>query len=239
MNELLHILVVDDDREIRTLLRDYLERNGFRASAAADGREARLALGRSHVDLVVLDLMLPGESGLAICRELREHSDVPVIMLTALGEELDRVVGLEVGADDYVAKPFSPRELLSRIRAVLRRTEPAARNGRRPQFGAYRFAAWRLDLVSRVLTDADGTQVPLNGAEFRLLAALLAHAPAVLPRTRLFELLRGREFDPFDRSVDVRVSRLRRILGDDARSPEIVKTVYGEGYCIGVAVEPE
>jgi len=232
-----HILVVDDDREIRSLLRDYLEKNGFRATAVGDGQETRLALERGRVDLIVLDLMLPHESGLSICRELRTSSDIPIIMLTALGEEVDRVVGLEVGADDYLAKPFSPRELLGRIRAVLRRTQAAPRLADPNEVRTYQFAGWKLDTTARTLASPEGESVSLGGAEFRLLAILLANAPRLLTRAQLMELMRGRDLDPFDRSVDVRVSRLRQTLREDARSPQIIKTVYGEGYVIGVPVE--
>jgi len=239
MTDAAHILVVDDDREIRSLLRDFLEKNGLRATAVGDGAEARRALAQGHVDLIVLDLMLPHESGLAICRELRATSAIPIIMLTALGEEVDRVVGLEVGADDYLSKPFSPRELLGRIRAVLRRTLQAPRPAGSAEGRAYRFAGWRLDTMTRDLTDSTGFKVPLGGAEFRLLVTLLASAPKVLSRAELMELVRGRELDPFDRSIDVRVSRLRQTLKDDARAPQIIKTVYGQGYLIGVPVERE
>jgi two-component system OmpR family response regulator len=180
--------------------------------------------------------MLPHESGLEICRELRTRSDIPIVMLTALGEEVDRIVGLVVGADDYLAKPFSPRELLGRIRAVLRRTL-APRLVEPNDVRAYAFGGWRLDTTARSLTTPKGETVSLGGAEFRLLAILLAHAPRVLARTELMELMRGRDLDPFDRSVDVRVSRLRQTLGEDARAPQILKTVYGEGYVIGVPVE--
>ena len=180
MTDAAHILVVDDDREIRSLLRDFLEKNGLRATAVGDGAEARRALAQGRVDLIVLDLMLPHESGLAICRELRATSTIPIIMLTALGEEVDRVVGLEVGADDYLSKPFSPRELLGRIRAVLRRTLQAARPEDAESSRAYRFAGWRLDTTTRGLTDAAGANVPLGGAEYRLLVTLLARAPKVV-----------------------------------------------------------
>jgi two-component system OmpR family response regulator len=237
MNNSAHILVVDDDREIRTLLREFLEKNGFKATAVADGQETRRALAREPFDLIVLDLMLPRESGLEICRELRQTSDVPVIMLTALGEEVDRVVGLEVGADDYLTKPFSPRELLGRIRAVLRRTAQQPRPAAATETAGFAFADWYLDATARTLTHADGTVVALSGAEFRLLTLLLEHAPRLLTRAELLELVRGRDFDPFDRSIDVRVSRLRQTLRDDARAPRIIKTVYGEGYIIGVPVE--
>lgn len=231
-----HILVVDDDREIRTLLRDFLEKNGFAATAVADGLETRRALTNGRFDLVVLDLMLPRESGLEICRELRATSDLPVIMLTALGDEVDRVVGFEVGADDYLTKPFSPRELLGRIRAVLRRTARQSQHAEAEAIG-YKFADWYLDVTARTLKHSDGTLVALSGAEYRLLSVLLERAPRLLTRAELLDLVSGRDFDPFDRRVDVRVSRLRQTLRDDARAPVIIKTVYGEGYIIGVAVE--
>jgi two-component system OmpR family response regulator len=237
MTESARILVVDDDREIRTLLRDFLAKNGFKATAVADGQETRRALARERFDLIVLDLMLPRESGHSICRELRQTSDVPIIMLTALGEEVDRVVGLEVGADDYLTKPFSPRELLGRIRAVLRRTTQQARQPAATDAAGFAFADWTLDATARTLTHADGTVAALSGAEYRLLAVLLENAPRLLTRAALLEIVRGRDFDPFDRSIDVRVSRLRQTLRDDARSPRIIKTVYGEGYIIGVPVE--
>jgi two-component system, OmpR family, response regulator len=232
-----HLLIVDDDREIRSLLSQYLEKNDFRTTAVADGREMRRVLDRTPVDLIVLDLMLPGEDGLTLCRELRTHSQIPVIMLTARGEDVDRIVGLEIGADDYLPKPFNPRELLVRIRAVLCRAAHAPRDPNPEVVRGFAFADWRLDTTRRTLTAAGGREVPLSGAEYRLLAVLLAAGNRVLSRAQLTELLRGREADPFDRSIDVRVSRLRQILGDDARAPQIIKTVYGEGYVIGVPVE--
>jgi two-component system OmpR family response regulator len=234
-----HILVVDDDREIRQLLGEYLEKNGFRATAVADGKGMRRVLEQSHIDLIVLDLMMPGEDGLKLCRELRAKSQIPVIMLTALGDDVDRIVGLEVGADDYIAKPFNPRELLVRIRAVLRRTIHTPRDPSPAEVRGYRFAGWRLDTVSRTLTHENGATCALSGAEFRLLAILLAHPNRVLSRTQLMELIRGRDLDPMDRSIDVRISRLRQTLRDDGRSPQIIKTVYGEGYVIGVEVQAE
>ncbi|HTX04254.1 MAG TPA: response regulator [Steroidobacteraceae bacterium] len=232
-----HLLIVDDDREIRSLLSQYLEKNEFRTTAVADGREMRRVLDRAPVDLIVLDLMLPGEDGLTLCRELRTHSQIPVIMLTARGEDVDRIVGLEIGADDYLPKPFNPRELLVRIRAVLRRAAHAPRDPNPELVRGFSFAGWRLDTTRRTLIDAAGSEVALSGAEYRLLAVLLSAGNRVLSRAQLTELLRGREADPFDRSIDVRVSRLRQILGDDARAPQIIKTVYGEGYVIGVPVE--
>jgi two-component system, OmpR family, response regulator len=231
-----HILVVDDDPEILSLLSDYLESQGFRVTPVTNAGAAREAVAGDEPDLIVLDLMLPGESGLDFCRSLRKQVQTPVIMLTALGETVDRIVGLELGADDYLAKPFDPRELVSRIRAVLRRTASAA--GEAAEASAYHFATWHLDRISRVLTDTAGTRIELSGAEYRVLDLLLANVGRVLSRTELTEALRGREHDPFDRSIDVRISRLRQLLGDDARAPAIIKTVYGEGYTLGVPVVP-
>ncbi|MFL6618745.1 MAG: response regulator [Povalibacter sp.] len=239
MTERSHILVVDDDREIRSLLCDYLEKNGFRTTAVAEGKALRRTLEHTHVDLIVLDLMLPGDDGLTLCREIRTRSQVPIIMLTALGEDIDRIVGMEVGADDYLPKPFNPRELLVRIRAVLRRAVHAPRDPLPNEVKAYRFAGWRLDVTSRTLNHENGTNVPLTGAEFRLMSVLLAHPHRVLSRVQLAELTRGRDIDPFDRSIDVRISRLRQALGDGGRSPQIIKTIYGEGYLIGVEVQQE
>ena len=239
MNERPHVVIVDDDREIRGLLAQYLEKHDFRTTTVADGREMRRILERSHVDLLVLDLMLPGEDGLSLCRELRSRSQLPIIMLTARGEDVDRIVGLELGADDYVAKPFNPRELLGRIKAVLRRSAHAPRDPSPDNVRGFSFGGWRLDTVSRTLANEEGREVALSGAEYRLLAVLLGSGNRVLTRAQLTELLRGRDADPFDRSIDVRVSRLRQILGDDARAPQIIKTVYGEGYVIGVSVVTE
>jgi two-component system OmpR family response regulator len=234
-----HILVVDDDREIRRLLGEYLEKNGYRATTVADGKSMRRALEPMFPNLIVLDLMLPGEGGIALCQEIRSRSQVPIIMLTALGDEPDRILGFESGADDYIVKPFNPRELLVRIRAVLRRTSQAPRDPDAAEVRGYRFAGWRLDTTTRTLKRPDGTDITLNGAEYRLLAILLSHPSRVLSRLQIMELARGRDLDPFDRSIDVRISRLRQTLGDDARSAAIIKTVYGEGYVIGVAVESE
>jgi two-component system OmpR family response regulator len=239
MSERPHVLIVDDDREIRGLLAQYLEKHEFRTTAVAEGKEMRRVLERAHVDLLVLDLMLPGEDGLSLCRELRSRSQLPIIMLTARGEDVDRIVGLELGADDYVAKPFNPRELLGRIKAVLRRSAHAPRDPSPENVRGFSFGGWRLDTVTRTLADSEGREVALSGAEYRLLAVLLGAGNRVLTRAQLTELLRGRDADPFDRSIDVRVSRLRQILGDDARAPQIIKTVYGEGYVIGVGVVTE
>ena len=230
-----HILVVDDDAEIRGLLREYLERNGMRATAVADGREMRTALARGEIDLVVLDLMLPGEDGLTLCRDLRTRSNVPVIMLTARGEETDRIVGLEMGADDYLPKPFNPRELLARIKAVLRRGHTLVPP---PEASlTLRFADWTLATVARQLTGKDGVVVPLSAGEYRLLRVFLEHPNRVLSRDQLLDLTRGREASPFDRSIDVQVGRLRRRLGDTSPEPTLIKTVRGEGYLFAATVE--
>ncbi len=239
MNSTDHILVVDDDREIRRLLGDYLARNGYRVSTAADGNEMRHLLGHSKPDLVVLDVMLPGTDGLELCRELRsQNAATPVIMLTARDEEMDRVIGLEMGADDYLAKPFNPRELLARIKSVLRRTRALPPNLRQSQGAVrYRFAGWTLDTASHQLTAPDGVLVALSGAEYRLLLTFVEHAGAVLTRDQLLDLTRGREASPFDRSIDVQVSRLRQKLRDDARQPRIICTLRSEGYILASEVE--
>ena len=230
-----HVLVVDDDPEIRGLLGDYLERNGFRVSRATDGREMWRAVETSRPDLVVLDVMLPGEDGLSLCRDLRARSRLPVIMLTARGDELDRIIGLEMGADDYLGKPFNPRELLARINSVLRRTRalPAAQGPAH----RVRFAGWTLDLAARQLVAPDDVVVPLSGTEFRLLSVFVEHPNRVLDRNQLMDLTLGRESTPFDRSIDVQVSRLRTRLRDEGREPRIIKTVRNEGYVLAAAVE--
>ncbi len=232
-----HILVVDDDAEIRGLLGDYLRKNGYRASLAADGAGMRTALARGKIDLIVLDLMLPGEDGLTLCRDLRARSDIPVIMLTARGEETDRIVGLEMGADDYLAKPFSPRELVARIKSVLRRYRSLPRSLRADDARTIAFAGWRLDLTARHLVSAQGVVTPLSGTEFQLLKIFLSHPNHVLSRDQLMVLAKGREADPADRAIDIQVSRLRHRLGDDPADPRIIKTVRGEGYVLAAAVE--
>lgn len=239
-----HILIVDDDRDIRTLLADYLEKQGLRCTTAADGREMRAALERHRVDLIVLDVMLPGEDGLTLCRNLRAggtYANTPVLMLTARGDDMDRIVGLEMGADDYLPKPFVPRELLARVRAILRRARALPPNLEPPAEAharELRFAGWRLDTAARHLVAADGTVVPLSGAEYRLLMVFVTHPQRVLNRDQLMELTQGREADVFDRSIDLQVSRLRQRLGDNAREPHIIKTVRNEGYVLAAPVTP-
>ena len=233
-----HILVVDDDREIRDLLSRFLERQGMRVTAARDAKEARRLwpLGRYH--LVVLDLMLPGESGLDLARWLRGEASVPIVMLTAMAEETDRIVGLELGADDYLGKPFNPRELLARIRAVLRRASGEAGAGaKEPPAKAIRFAGWVLEPARRRLLSPDGAEVALTGGEYELLQVLVERPNRVLTRDMLMDLLRGRQAGPFDRAIDVAVSRLRRKLEDDGRNPNLIKTVRGGGYVLAANVE--
>ena len=234
-----HILIVDDDREIRLLVADYLKRNGYRVSLAADGRQMRELLADSAIDLVVLDLMLPGEDGLSLCRDLRARSDLPVLMLTARTEPIDRILGLEMGADDYLGKPFEPRELLARIRNILRRVSalPNRDAGEPPR--CWRFAGWTLDVQTRQLVSPEGVLVSLSGAEHRLLQVFLTHPSRVLSRDQLMDLARGREADPYDRSIDLRVSRLRQKLGDNARAPTLIKTLRNEGYLFAAKVEAE
>ncbi|MEE8394224.1 MAG: response regulator [Rhodospirillales bacterium] len=232
-----HILIVDDDREIRDLLARFLGDHGLRASCAADGREMRRALNDGAIDLIVLDLMLPGEDGLTLCRDLRAVSDIPVIMLTAMGEETDRIVGLEMGADDYLPKPFNPRELVARIKSVLRRAEGLPRRRADEDARVISFSGWRLDMDKRELISPDRVMVPLSGGEYALLVAFVAHPQRVLSRDQLLDLARGREAQPFDRSVDIQVSRLRRKIEEDPKRPRIIKTVRGGGYMFSANVE--
>ena len=231
-----HILVGDDGPEIRTLIAESLERNGFRASTLPDGRELLRTIEERAVDLLVLDLMMPGVDGLTLCREVRSKSRLPVLILSARGEDVDRIVGLEMGADDYLPKPFSPRELLARIKAVLKRTRSLPPNLRPDDSRELGFAGWRLDTVHRHLVSPAGVVASLSGAEFRLLRIFLAHPNRVLNRDQLVDLTQGREADPLDRSIDVQVSRLRHRLGDDSKDPQMIKTVRGEGYVLAVAV---
>ncbi len=231
------ILIVDDDPEIRQLLVDYLLRNGCDAVPAANGREMAQMLERHAIDLVVLDLMLPDADGLALCRDLRARSNLPVLMLTARGEEADRIVGIEMGADDYLVKPFSPRELLARIKGILRRTRALPPNLKPDAQRCLVFAGWKLDTATRVLTSPAGVATPLSGAEFRLLRILLDHPNRVLNRDQLVELIHGREAEPYDRAIDVQVSRLRQRLQDDGREARLIKTVRGEGYVLAATVE--
>lgn len=239
MEHIDHILVVDDDHEIRTGVVNYLSKNGLRASAAAGGREMFVLLDTSAIDLIVLDIMMPGDDGLVLCRTLRsgKHRAVPILLLTARDDEADRIVGLEMGADDYLVKPFSPRELLARIKAVIRRTRMLPPNLRITEsVDTLAFGRWRLDTGARQLIDQDDTIVSLSSAEFRLLRVFLDHPQRVLSRDQLLNLTQGRDAELFDRSIDLLVSRLRQRLMDDARDQAYIKTVRSEGYVFCMAV---
>ncbi|MBI2380231.1 MAG: response regulator [Gammaproteobacteria bacterium] len=231
------ILIVDDDRDIRELTADYLNKNGLRTALAADGIEMARQLERLRVDLVVLDIMMPGEDGLSLCRRLRVGSRLPVILLTARGEAIDRILGLEMGADDYLTKPFEPRELLARIKSVLRRTQALPANLEPEPRRRLRFAGWTLDRAARQLRAPDGVLVALSSAELRLLNAFVEHPRRVLNRDQLLNLTAGRDAEPLDRSIDILVSRLRQKLRDDARAPALLKTVRNEGYSLAAEVE--
>jgi two-component system, OmpR family, response regulator len=231
-----HILVIDDDRDIRELLGKFLEKQGLRVTLARDARDARKLWPLARYNLVVLDLMMPGESGLDLARWLRGQSAVPIVMLTAMGEETDRIVGLELGADDYMAKPFNPRELLARIRAVLRRAQGAEAPEALPDQNLH-FAGWVLEPTRRRLLNPDGAEVPLTGGEYELLTTLLDRPNRVLTRDMLMDLIHNRQPGPFDRAIDVAISRLRRKLEDDGRNPSVIKTVRGGGYVLSATVE--
>ncbi|ANC90432.1 DNA-binding response regulator [Azospirillum humicireducens] len=235
-----HLLVVDDDREIRSLVAQFLTKHGFRVTGVRDGAEMMRTLDGARVDLIVLDLMLPGEDGLSLCRRLRatpQTAQTPVIMLTAMGEETDRIVGLEMGADDYLAKPFSPRELLARIKAVLRRVSAPPVAGAPAAAGTVlRFEGWSLDVTKRELRSPDGVLVQLSAGEYDLLVAFVEHPQRVLTRDQLLDLARGRSAVPFDRSIDVQVSRLRRKIEPDPADPTLIKTVRGGGYLFTATV---
>ena len=225
-----HLLVVDDHREIREALARYLGKHGYRVTTAENAAAARRVLETARIELVVLDIMMPGEDGLALCRQLRAKGDLPIIMLTAMAEETDRVVGLEMGADDYLTKPFNPRELLARIRAVLRRAHSLPPQPPQPEARQLRFDRWTFDVARRELLGSDGVAVPLSTAEYLLLSAFLRHPGMVLSRDQLLDLTRGREAVPFDRSIDNQISRLRKKLERDPRRPELIKTHWGGGY---------
>ncbi|EPE97378.1 response regulator [Rhizobium grahamii] len=240
MEHIDHILIVDDDREIRELVSSYLKKNGLRVTAVADGRHMRSFLEANSVDLIILDVMMPGDDGLVLSRELRagRHKAIPIVMLTARTDEMDRIIGLEMGADDYLAKPFSARELLARVKAVLRRTRMLPPNLQVSEAGQLlSFGQWKLDTTARHLIDSDGTVIALSGAEYRLLRVFIDHPQRVLNRDQLLNLTQGRDAELFDRSIDLLVSRVRQRLGDDAREPTYIKTVRSEGYVFSMPIE--
>ncbi|MEE9328681.1 MAG: response regulator [Parvularculaceae bacterium] len=224
-----HILIIDDDEDIRVPLAKYLGKNGFRCTIASNGKEMDEKLSTSNVDLIVLDIMMPGEDGFSICRRLQETIRVPIILLTALTEETDRIVGLELGADDYVTKPFNPRELLARIKSVLRRSQmlPPKQQSTR---GIVEFDGWRFDFSQKEVTGADGIAIRLSSGEHLLLVSLVEHAGMILSREQLLDLTKGRDTQLFDRSVDNQISRLRRKLEKDSKNPRIILTEWGGGY---------
>jgi len=231
-----HLLVVDDDQEIRALLKRFLGAQGFRVTTAADEHDMAAALENWKIDLVILDLMLPGKDGLSICRELRSVSRVPIMMLTVMGEENDRIRGFDGGADDYIAKPFNPHELLARLKAVLRRTHMVSPSAAKGYGRVLSFAGWRLDVALRSLTSTDGTLVDLSTAECDLLVAFVEHPNQVLTRDQLLDLARGKVEIPFDRKIDMQVSRLRHKIEEDPKHPTLIQTVRGGGYVFSAKV---
>jgi len=233
-----HILIVDDDSEIRDLLSRFLVKHEFRVTTARDGREMKKALADWQVDLIVLDLMMPGEDGLTLCRKVRAESNMPVIMLTAMGEDVDRIIGLEVGADDYMAKPFNPRELAARIKAVLRRAEQGGATPRADgeASGRYGFAGFFLDPATRSLYNGED-EIDITAGEYDLLLAFVEHPQRILNRDQLLDMAKGRSAIPFDRSIDVQVGRLRKKIEPDYREPTLIKTVRGGGYMLTAEVE--
>ena len=225
MSDQAKLLVVDDDPELQELITAYLSKQGYDIVAVGDGRTMDKALAAGGVDLVILDLMLPGEDGLSIAKRLKHTVDIPIIMVSAQGEDVDRIVGLEIGADDYIGKPFNPRELLARVRAVLRRVG----SGSGPALGVVEFGDFRLDLNAHLLSK-DGATVPLTSGEFDLLGILVRHPNRVLDRDRILDLLTGAERSPFDRSIDVRITRLRSKIEPDPAAPVFIRTIWGKGY---------
>ena len=232
-----HILVVDDHRDIRDALGKYLARNGYRVSQADSAGSARKILQDAAIDLCVLDIMMPGEDGLSLTRHLRSQGNLPIILLTAVAEETDRIVGLEMGADDYLTKPFNPRELLARIKAVLRRTQTLPPQPLAQSSGRLRIGPWLVDPAAQEIANTSGEPLPLSTAEFKLLHAFITHPQRVLSRDQLLDLTQGRSALPFDRSIDNLVSRLRRKIEPDAKNPTLIKTHWGGGYSLAVPVE--
>lgn len=239
MNDTPNLLIVDDDAGIRNLLGDFLKQHGFQTFLAPDGKMMRVVLERHTIDLIILDVMLPGEDGLSLCRQLRSQSNIPIVMLTAVGEEVDRIVGLEMGADDYINKPFHPRELLARIKAVLRRAQSPVREVIATENKMYHFAGWNLNRGLRRLLSPEQCEVILSAGEFALLLAFLERPQQVLSRDQLLDLTKNRMAGPFDRSIDIQISRLRRKIEEDVKNPTVIKTVRSGGYILSVPVKVE
>jgi two-component system OmpR family response regulator len=231
-----HILLVDDERSIREPLAVYLTKQGFRVTQADGAEAARTRMAAYAIDLVILDIMMPGEDGLSLTRHIRATTNIPVILLTAKSEETDRIVGLEMGADDYVVKPFSPRELATRAKVILRRATGGGQPVRAPDAGSYAFSDWVLKAGERTLVDREGVSLPLSTGEYNLLLALVTHPRQVLTRDQLLDLTQGREAAAFDRAIDNQVSRLRRKMEEDPKNPDLIKTVWGGGYTLAAEV---
>lgn len=231
------ILIVDDARDIREPLGQYLRKQGFRTRLAANAAEAREIVAEASVHLVVLDIMMPGEDGLSLCRFVTDKTDIPVIFISAKTEETERIIGLELGADDYITKPFSPRELVARIKVVLRRADKGGAQQNGTTGGAYQFSGWTLKCDKRSLIDADGVNISLSTGEYQMLLALVSRAGKVLNRDQLLDITQGREAHAFDRAVDNQISRLRRKIENDPKNPEIIKTVWGGGYVLAGEVK--
>ncbi|CAM8664459.1 MULTISPECIES: response regulator [Sphingobium] len=236
MSDRPHLLLVDDERSIREPLAQYLGRNGFRVTAVESASEARLRLNANAIDMVILDIMMPGEDGLSLCRHIRETSEIPVILLTARTEETDRIVGLEMGADDYVLKPFSPRELVARIKVIFRRVATGGQRVTAPDGANYSFAGWLLKTQERTLVDSEGVSLPLSTAEYNLMLAFATRPNSVLSRDQLLDITQGREANAFDRAIDNQISRLRKKIEPDPKNPTLIKTVWGGGYTLSAEV---
>ncbi len=236
MSDRPHLLLVDDERSIREPLAQYLGRNGFRVTAVESASEARLRLAANAIDMVILDIMMPGEDGLSLCRHIRETSEIPVILLTARTEETDRIVGLEMGADDYVLKPFSPRELVARIKVIFRRVATGGQRVTAPDGANYSFAGWLLKTQERTLVDSEGVSLPLSTAEYNLMLAFATRPNSVLSRDQLLDITQGREANAFDRAIDNQISRLRKKIEPDPKNPTLIKTVWGGGYTLSAEV---
>ena len=235
-----NILIVDDDHEIRDLLSQFLVQHGFRTSVAQNGRDMEMVLKKQKIDLIILDIMMPGKSGLTLCQELRQGSDVPIIMLTAVTEDVDRILGLEMGADDYISKPFNPRELLARVKAIFRRSSgEKVKSPLGVVQEVFQFAGWSLDKAKRRLTSPDLVEITVSSGEYDLLVAFLERPQQVLSRDLLLDITKNREAGPYDRSIDIQISRLRHKIEENPKSPQLIKTVRGGGYVLTASVSKE
>ena len=233
----IHILLVDDEASLREPLADYLIRQGYKVQQASDASIARSLLNAYDFDIILLDIMMPGEDGLSLCRFVTDKTDIPVIFISAKTEETERIIGLELGADDYITKPFSPRELVARIKVVLRRAEKGGQKQVATSGGVYQFSGWTLKCDKRSLVDAEGVNISLSTGEYQMLLALVSRAGKVLNREQLLDITQGREAHAFDRAVDNQISRLRRKIETDPKNPEIIKTVWGGGYVLAGEVK--